>query len=210
MAAEKDVVTTKDVASKDPAGRRTMERGGETREAAAEFARAGRALAEDVAKPANEAGDATVLTLQTGMESGTAANRTLTATLANSAGQVADEANRAAREIGERATRNMETFLQAQGIIAEGMQSVWHEWLEYSKTAWQRWAEQSQSMMRARTLPELVAAQSDMMRGEMEMMMRSGVRMAELTTRSASDVARSMAERVDMGVVRQQPQRPAA
>ena len=79
--------------------------------------------------------------------------------------------------------------------LADGYQSIMREWADYTRNAMQCNIDGMNSIMRARTPQELMAAQSELLNAEVQVMLNSGVKISEATLRVARDAAQSIGER---------------
>ena len=114
---------------------------------------------------------------------------------ADEANQMATQRIEAAREVVSRTQQNLDVMLQAGSRLAGGFQAVLREWADYTRKAVQCNVDGVNSILRARTLQELMAAQSDLLNAEVQVMLTCSVRISEATARVAKDVARSVGER---------------
>jgi hypothetical protein len=101
----------------------------------------------------------------------------------------------AAKEVVGRTQQNLGTMMQTGTRLASGFQSVMREWADYTRNAVQCNIDGVNAIMRARTPEELMAAQSNLLNAEVQLMLTSGARISEATARVAKDVAQSMGER---------------
>jgi hypothetical protein len=96
---------------------------------------------------------------------------------------------KASEEVANRTQQNLEVLLQTSSLLAEGFQSVMREWLNYTQSAVQRNIDGMNSIMRARTVQDLLAAQSDLLNSEVQLLLNSSVKVSEVTARVANDAA---------------------
>ena len=101
----------------------------------------------------------------------------------------------ASKEILQHTQQNLDVMMQAGGVLAGGSQSILREWADYAQSAMQRNIDGVNSMMRARTLQDLVSAQSDLLTSEIQLLLNSSVRISEATTRFARDAAQCINDR---------------
>ena len=86
-------------------------------------------------------------------------------------------------------------MIQTGVKLADGFQAIMREWADYTRNAMQCNIDGMNSIMRARTPQDLIAAQSELLNAEVRVMLNSGVRISEATLRVARDAAQSNAER---------------
>src|SRR5205085_7084005 len=110
---------------------------------------------------------------------------------AERAGQAAtDIYSRSARET----TQGLEAAVKYGTVLASGMQTFWHEWIGCAQDVMQRNVDAVQNVLRSRSPSDFFAAQSDLLRDEMQAMIDSGSRLSEVSARIASDAARAFGE----------------
>jgi hypothetical protein len=114
---------------------------------------------------------------------------------ADEANQISTQRIEAAREVVSRTQQNLDVMLQTGSRLAGGFQAVLREWADYTRNAVQCNVDGVNSILRAQTLQELMAAQSDLLNAEVQVMLTSSVRISEATARIAKDVAQSIGER---------------
>jgi hypothetical protein len=114
---------------------------------------------------------------------------------ADEANQISTQRIEAAREVVSRTQQNLDVMLQTGSRLAGGFQAVLREWADYTRNAVQCNVDGVNSILRAQTLQELMAAQSDLLNAEVQVMLTSSVRISEATARVAKDVAQSIGER---------------
>ena len=114
---------------------------------------------------------------------------------ADEANQISTQRIEAAREVVSRTQQNLDVMLQTGSRLAGGFQAVLQEWADYTRNAVQCNVDGVNSILRARTLQELMAARSDLLNAEVQVMLTSSVRISEATARVAKDVAQSIGER---------------
>ena len=103
--------------------------------------------------------------------------------------------DKASKELAGRTQQNLGVMMQTGIKLAGGFQSIMREWADYTRNAMQCNIDGMNSIMRARTPQDLMAAQSDLLNAEVQVMLNSGVRISEATLRVARDAAQSIGER---------------
>jgi len=115
---------------------------------------------------------------------------------AERAGQAAtDIYSRSARET----TQGLEAAVKYGTVLASGMQTFWHEWMGCAQDVMQRNVDAVQNVLRSRSPSDFFAAQSDLLRDEVQAMIDSGSRLSEISARIASDAARAFGEHFEGG-----------
>jgi len=95
----------------------------------------------------------------------------------------------AAKEVVDRTQQNLGVTVQTGIRLAGGFQAVLREWAAYTRNAVQCNIDGVDSIMRARTLEEVMAAQGNLLNAEVQLMLTSSVSIAETTARAAKDAA---------------------
>jgi hypothetical protein len=99
------------------------------------------------------------------------------------------------KELIGRTQRNLSVMIQTGIRLADGYQSIMREWADYTRNAMQCNIVGMNSIMRARAPQDFVAAQSELLNAEVQVMLNSGVRISEATLQVARDAAQNIAER---------------
>jgi hypothetical protein len=107
-------------------------------------------------------------------------------------GQVSTTQEKAVKDVTGRTQQNLGVMMQTGIKLASGYQSIMREWADYTRNAVQCNVDGLNSIMRARTLQDLMAAQSDLLNAKVQVMLSSRARIAEATARVAKDAAQSI------------------
>jgi hypothetical protein len=99
------------------------------------------------------------------------------------------------REASDRTLRKLEAMMQTGVKLAGGFQSVMREWTDYTRDAMRCNIEGMTGIMSARTMSDLMAAQSDLLNAEVLLMLNSGARISEATARAVKDAGQTIGER---------------
>jgi hypothetical protein len=110
-------------------------------------------------------------------------------------GQMFTRRIEASKEILQHTQQNLDVLMRVGGVLAGGSQSILSEWADYAQSAMQCNIDGVNSLMRARTLQDLASAQSDLLALELRLLLNSGVRISEATTRFARDAAQCINDR---------------
>jgi len=110
-------------------------------------------------------------------------------------GRMSAMQDKASKELAGRTQQNLGVMMQTGNKLAEGYQSIMREWADYTRKAMQCNIDGMNSIMRARTPQDLMAAQSELLNAELRVMLNSGVKISEATLRVARDAAESIGER---------------
>ena len=107
-------------------------------------------------------------------------------------GQVSATQEKAVQDVTGRTQQNLGVMMQTGIKLASGYQSIMREWADYTRNAVQCNVDGINSIMRARTLQDLMAAQSDLLNAKVQVMLSSRAKIAEATARVAKDAAQSI------------------
>ncbi|HEX6102732.1 MAG TPA: phasin family protein [Alphaproteobacteria bacterium] len=153
------------------------------------------AAAHNFAEASRDAGEAGRRGIE---EAGEAGRRT-----AEQMRGVAEEAGEAAQDIYSRSAREtaqgLEAAMKYGTVLASGMQTFWQEWIGCAQDVMQRNVDGMQNLMRSRSPGDFFAAQSELLRDEVQAMIDTGSRMSEVSARIASDAARAFGEQLEEG-----------
>jgi hypothetical protein len=115
----------------------------------------------------------------------------------------AEEAGQAASDIYTRSAREtaqgLEAAMKYGTVLASGMQTFWQEWIGCAQDVMQRNVDGMQNLMRSRSPGDFFAAQSELLRDEVQAIIDTGSRMSEVSARIASDAARAFGEQIEGG-----------
>jgi hypothetical protein len=95
------------------------------------------------------------------------------------------------QQMTERATQNLQAATQSSALLARGVQDVTGECLEMVQVRLQKNLDGVNALVRCRTLPEFLAAQRSLFRGNLELTLDNSRRIAELSARVASNLTRT-------------------
>jgi hypothetical protein len=104
--------------------------------------------------------------------------------------------DRAVKEIAGRTQQNLDVMLQTGIQLAAGFQSVMRAWADYTLNATQCNIDGMNTILRTRTLQDLMTAQNNLLNAEMRVMLDGSVRITEATSNVAKDVARSIGKQM--------------
>ena len=100
--------------------------------------------------------------------------------------------DKASRELAGRTQQNLGTMIQTGVKLADGFQTIMREWADYTRNAVQCHIDGLNSIMRARSPQDFMAAQSNLLNAEVHLMLSSSVKISEATARVARDAAQSI------------------
>jgi phasin family protein len=91
-------------------------------------------------------------------------------------------------------SRNLESILQSGTILANGMQNISREWVDFARKRMQQNLNHADALANCRTPQELLAAQSDLVRDNLEDFVQSTRRIAEISMQVADEAVRRMGD----------------
>jgi len=104
--------------------------------------------------------------------------------------------DRAVKEIAGRTQQNLDVMIQTGIKLAAGFQSVMRAWADYTLNATQCNIDGMNTILRTRTLQELVTAQNNLLKAEMRVMLNGSVKITEATSHVAQEVASSIGKQM--------------
>jgi hypothetical protein len=102
-----------------------------------------------------------------------------------------------AQEAAERSSRNIDAIVQSSRAYADVFQGISRELSGFYRERMDRNLEKMNDIMRSRTPQELIAAQSDLFRDNLEGFLQSSKRVAEASVRVADQATRQLSEIVE-------------
>jgi hypothetical protein len=109
-------------------------------------------------------------------------------------GKVSAIQEKALKDVTGRTQQNLGVMMQTGIKLAGGYQSIMREWADYTRNAVQCHIDGLNSIMRARSPQDFMAAQSNLLNAEVHLMLSSRARIAEATARVARDAAQSIGD----------------
>jgi len=99
-----------------------------------------------------------------------------------------------AQQSATQTSRNFECVTQSGTILTDGMQHVTKEVFELARTCMERNLQQLDMLLESRTPHEVVAAQSELLRDNLDSFLQSTRKISEISLQVANDAARKMKE----------------
>jgi hypothetical protein len=109
-------------------------------------------------------------------------------------GQVSAIQDKAFKDVTGRTQQNLGVMMQTGIKLAGGYQSIMREWADYTRNAVQCHIDGMNSIMRARSSQDFMAAQSNLLNAEVHLMLSSSVKISEAMARVARDAAQSIGD----------------
>jgi hypothetical protein len=99
-----------------------------------------------------------------------------------------------AQKTAQQSAVNLEVIIRSSAALAEGVQTISQEWLEFAQSR----VEQNRDWFNAlvRTPQNLTAMQSEMIQADLQRLLQSARRTAEISARAADNATRKLAEQV--------------
>jgi hypothetical protein len=166
-----------------------------TRNATNEAARSVRAVTnvgEHAARAGADVFQRSAETTQEAMRSGVSGASGIAQRLADQFTSALIPADGRSEELARRSSQNMEAVAQASTVIARGVQDVSREWFGLAQDRLQKNVEGFNALTRCRSVQDLIAVHSDLMRETLEQAIDTSRRVAELSVRVADEAARRM------------------
>lgn len=178
---------------------RDMSRAAEAaaRKTAEETSRAARAAADAGAGAARAGADLlqrSTETMQDAWKSGSKVASQLTERSMAGFARAFGMAGEGAEQAAEQSSRNLECIVQSGTIFAGGMQSISREMFDFARTRVEQNLRRADALANCRTPQEILAAQTDLVRDNLEDLVQSTRRIAEISMQTADEAARRMSD----------------
>jgi phasin family protein len=100
----------------------------------------------------------------------------------------------AGRNAAEQSTRNLESIAQSGTVITSGMQAISREMVEFARKRMEHNMERVGALTKCRTPHDVVEAQTEFVRDDLEDFVQSTRRIAELAMQMAEEASRRISE----------------
>ena len=97
-----------------------------------------------------------------------------------------------AAETAQQSARNIKAIAECNTVLARGFQDISREWASLAQDRFRRNLDGFDAVLRARSWPDLVAAQSGLARDNLELLVTNTRRLAELSIEVAIEAARKI------------------
>jgi phasin family protein len=168
-----------------------------SRKMAEETSRAARTVADAGAGAARAGADMVqrnTETVQQAWESGSKMAGQLTERSMERFARAFGMSGESAQQATEQSSRNLECFVQSGTIFAGGWQSISREWFELARKRMEQNMHRAEQLATWRTPQEMLAAQSDLVRDNLEDFVQSTRRIAEISMQMADEAVRRMSD----------------
>ena len=109
----------------------------------------------------------------------------------------------------EQSGKNIQAIAQTSSVLMRGFQDVSRDWVAMSRDCLQKNLEGLAVLGRCRSVPDIFAVQTSLIRGNLELTVKNSRRIAELSVGLADKATRLMYdEETDIGAVPQTGQKP--
>ena len=98
-----------------------------------------------------------------------------------------------ADHVARRSARNVEAISDSGAVLVRGLQDISREWMGFTQARLQKNLDGLTAIMGCRTVQDVVAVQSDLLRDNLEMNLKDGRRLAELSVGFTGEAAQKMA-----------------
>src|ERR671939_735658 len=97
--------------------------------------------------------------------------------------------NQEAAETAQQSARNIKAIAECNAVLARGFQDISREWTSLAQDQLQRNLDALNALLRCRSLQDVVAVQSGLVRDSLELTVTNGRQIAELSVEVASEAA---------------------
>src|SRR5215207_2855991 len=97
-----------------------------------------------------------------------------------------------AEELARRSSQNLQAVSQASSVLMKGAQEVSHAWFGFAQERVQKNMDGLSRLASVRSVQDFVAVQSDLVRDNLQQVIDTNKRMAEVSLRTADEAARSI------------------
>ena len=96
-----------------------------------------------------------------------------------------------AQQATQQSARNVEAILHSSAIIADGVQTISREWLSFAQNRAERNMERLQALANCRSVQDCIAAQTELVRDQLEDLLQTAKRVADVSTRMVEEAAQT-------------------
>jgi len=99
-----------------------------------------------------------------------------------------------AKKATQQSTQNFDAIIGSSAVLAEGLESISREWLEFARQRVEHNLARLDALTRVRTPHDFAALQTDAVRDNLESALQSARRTAEISARTVDGAMRKLAE----------------
>lgn len=158
-----------------------------------EMTRAGEATTRRAADAARSIGETAANSGAHAADAGLDAGRKAMGSVTDAAGRTTEQLQRvlglskeAQGEVASQTRETMDVMVQCGSVLADGLQNAWREWVGLAQEVASRNAEGMNALMRSRSVPDFYAAQSRMLKDNMQLVLSRSVKISELSASTAN------------------------
>jgi hypothetical protein len=96
-----------------------------------------------------------------------------------------------AQQATQQSARNVEAILHSSALIADGVQTISREWLAFVQNRAEKSMAQLEALTNCRSVQDCIAAQTDLVRDNLEDLLQTARRVAEVSTRMVDQAAQT-------------------
>jgi hypothetical protein len=96
-----------------------------------------------------------------------------------------------AQQTTQQSARNVEAILHSSAIIAGGVQTISREWLTFVQNRAERNMERLEALANCRSVQDCIAAQTDLVRDNLQDLLQTTKRVAEVSTRMVDEAVQT-------------------
>lgn len=130
---------------------------------------------------------------QAGIEAAARLTERSAAQFARAFGLTGDEAQKATKQ----SSQNVEAIMQSTSAVAQGWEGISREMLDLMRQGFEQSLGQMDALMRCRTPQDFLTLQSSAIRDNLDGLLQSSRRIAEVSMRTADDASRKMTENME-------------
>jgi hypothetical protein len=95
------------------------------------------------------------------------------------------------QQTAHQSARNVEVILHSSAALTDGMQTISREWLGFAQNRAERNMDRFEALMGCRSVQDFIAAQTDLVRDNLEDFLQITKRVAEVSTRMVEEAAQT-------------------
>ncbi len=101
------------------------------------------------------------------------------------------------RQANEQSSRNVDAIVESTSVLTQGIDGISREWFEFARKRIEQNMQRINDLVRCRSPQQLAAMQSDMLRDNIEDLLHSSRRIAEISARLAEQATGKMTENLE-------------
>jgi phasin family protein len=168
-----------------------------TAESAAQFSRTALEASEHVTRTSAEMMQQNAETIRRILQSGLQIVSQMGGRSAEEFGRVFGVPGDEVRQAHEQSSRNVDAIVETSSVLTQGMDSISREWFEFARKRVEQNLSHLNDLARCRTPHHFAAVQSEMLRDNIEDLLQSTRRVAEISARLAEEAMGKMTQNVE-------------